>query len=200
MESVTSIGPVITSCCTITQEEFDIFELEIKCEVDEMSWEEALFIDFSPEEDEEVICTLCIHEYEEAKGGRRFSARVMETQLWCPHFIVDGDVSRAADKEVPQKNVTKKRKGAQAESSTRQSKRRRGQTKRRRGQTKRRRVSMNEGVPSNMLTVQEPVGIDENIDVVEEELEEEVKNYLAQSSDCTTLTNFLSLVSVSNIH
>ena len=59
---------------------------------------------------------------------------------------------------------------------------------------------MNEGVPSNMLTVQEPVGIDENIDVVEEELEEEVKNYLAQSSDCTTLTNFLSLVSVSNIH
>ena len=193
MESVTSIGPVITSCCTITQEEFDIFELEIKCEVDEMSWEEALFIDFSPEEDEEVICTLCIHEYEEAKGGRRFSARVMETQLWCPHFIVDGDGSRAADKEVPQKNVTKKRKGAQAESSTRQS-------KRRRGQTKRRRVSMNEGVPSNMLTVQEPVGIDENIDVVEEELEEEVKNYLAQSSDCTTLTNFLSLVNVSKFN
>ena len=189
MESVTSIGPVITSCCTISQEEFDLFEMEIKCEVDEMSWEEALFIDFSPEEDEEVICTLCIHEYEEAKGGRRFSARVRDTQLWCPHFIVDGDGSRAADKEVPQKNVTKKRKGAQAESSTRQS-------KRRRGQTKRRRVSMNEGVPSNMLTVQEPVGIDENIDVVEEELEEEVKNYLAQSSDCTTLTNFLSSVNV----
>ena len=90
MESVSSIGPVITSSRSISQEEFDIIDLKTEV-VDDFSWEEQLFVDVSPEEDEGVICTLCIHMYHEKKAGRRYSACVMDTQLWCPHHIVDVD-------------------------------------------------------------------------------------------------------------
>ena len=201
---------MITSSRSISQEEFDIIDLEIKSEVvDDISWEEQLFVDVSPEEDEGVICTLCIHMYHEKKGGRRYSARVMDTQLWCPHHIVDVDGAQAADKKVPKKDVvTKKRKKTQAR-CTRQSKRRRGQE-----------ASTIDALPTtstaeealdideNMVGVQdvnepvakEPVGIDENMDVVDDQLEEKVKQYLAESADCTTLTNYLSLVSVTNLH
>ena len=204
MESVSSIGPVITSSRSISQEEFDIIDLKTEV-VDDFSWEEQLFVDVSPEEDEGVICTLCIHMYHEKKAGRRYSARVMDTQLWCPHHIVDVDGAQAADKKVPKKDVvTKKRKKTQAR-CTRQSKRQRGQE-----------ASTIDALPTtstaeealdideNMVGVQdvnepvakETVGIDENMDVVEEK----VKQYLAESADCTTLTNYLSLVSVTNLH
>ena len=204
MESFSSIGPVITSSRSISQEEFDIIDLKTEV-VDDFSWEEQLFVDVSPEEDEGVICTLCIHMYHEKKAGRRYSARVMDTQLWCPHHIVDVDGAQAADKKVPKKDVvTKKRKKTQAR-CTRQSKRRRGQE-----------ASTIDTLPTtstaeealdideNMVGVQdvnepvakETVGIDENMDVVEEK----VKQYLAESADCTTLTNYLSLVSVTNLH
>ena len=185
MESVTSIGPLITSSRSVSQEEFNIIDLEIKSEVvDDISWEEQLFVDVSPEEDEGVICTLCIHMYHEKKAGRRYSARVMDTQLWCPHHIVDVDGARAADKKVPKKDVvTKKRKKTQAR-CTRQSKRRRGQE-----------ASTIDALPTTS-TAEEALDIDENMDVVEEK----VKQYLAESADCTTLTNYLSLVSVTNLH
>ena len=128
--------------------------------------------------------------YHEKKAGRRYSARVMDTQLWCPHNIVDVDGAQAADKKVPKKDVvTKKRKRTQAR-CTRQSKRRRGQE-----------ASTIDALPTtstaeealdideNMVGVQdvnepvakETVGIDENMDVVEEK----VKQYLAESADCT---------------
>ena len=71
MESVTSIGPLITSSRSISQEEFDIIDLEIKSEVvDDISWEEQLFVDVSPEEDEGVICTLCIRTATSIKTDR----------------------------------------------------------------------------------------------------------------------------------
>ena len=200
---------MITSSRSISQEEFDIIDLKIKSEVvNDISWEEQLFVDVSPEEDEGVICTLCIHMYHKKKAGRRYSARVMDTQLWCPHHIVDVDGAQAADKKVPKKDVvTKKRKRTQAR-CTRQSKRRRGQEASC--------SSMIDALPTtstaeealdideNMVGVQdvnepvakETVGIDENMDVVEEK----VKQYLAESADCTTLTNYLSLVSVTNLH
>ena len=203
MEGFTTFCPVITSIRTITNEEFDLFDLDIKSEIENFAWEDALFFDLSPEEDEAVICTICIHEYQEAKGTRRFSERVMENKLWCHHFTMDGSRD---DDMVPQ-NVTNNRKRPRAECSTQQPKRRRAQPKRqaqpkrRPGQTKRRRVpSTRPSTNDNMLAVQEPVVIVQNIDVVEEQIEEQMKKYLAQSSDCTTLTNFLSLVNVSKIN
>ena len=205
MEAVTSFGPVITSIRTISDEEFDLFELDIKSEIEieDFAWEDALFIELSPEEDEPVICTICIHEYQEAKGSRRFSERVMDNLLWCPHFTVDGSRD---DDMVPQ-TVTNNRKRPRAECSTQQQAKRRraqpkrhAQPKRRPGQTKRRRVpSTRPSTNDNMLAVQEPVVIVQNIDFVEE-IEEQMKNYLAQSSDCTTLTNFLSSVNVSEFN
>ena len=176
---------LITSSRSISQEEFNIIDLEIKSEVvDDISWEEQLFVDVSPEEDEGVICTLCIRMYHEKKGGRRYSACVMDTQLWCPHHIVDVDGARAADKKVPKKDVvTKKRKKTQAR-CTRQSNRRRGQE-----------ASTIDTLPTTS-TAEDALDTDENMDVVEEK----VKQYLAESADCTTLTNYLSLVSVTNLH
>ena len=198
MEAVTSFGPVITSIRTISDEEFDLFELDIKSEIEieDFAWEDALFIELSPEEDEPVICTICIHEYQEAKGTRRFSERVMDNLLWCQHFTVDGSRD---DDMVPQ-TVTNNRKRPRAECSRRAQPKRHAQTKRRPGQTKRRRVSSTrQSTNDNMFSVQEPVVIVQNIDFVEE-IEEQMKNYLAQSSDCTTLTNFLSSVNVSEFN
>ena len=201
MEGFTTFAPVISSIRTITNEEFDFFDLNIKSEIDIFSWEDSLVFDLSPEEDDAVICYICIKEYQEAKGTRRFSERVMETKLWCHHFPVDGSRD---DSMVPQ-NVTNNRKRPRAElpeCSSQEPKRRRAQTKRqaqpkrRPGQTKRRPVaSTRPATNDNMLAVQEPVVIVQNIDVVEEQ----VKKYLAQSTDCTTLKKFLSLVKDSKI-
>ena len=181
-------------------------DLDIKSEVvDDLAWEEELFVDVSSEDEEEpVICSLCIRLYHEAAQGRRFSVRLMDKQLWCPHHIVIVDGAPAAEKKVSMKNEdTKKRKRTQGKSSTRRNKRRRGQQASS--------SSMNDGQPptSTVENVNEPEGeeplsINANMDgvdgqqnvILEEHVETECKDYLLKSANCTTLTNFLSSVIV----
>ena len=81
---------IITSSYSITQEDFDIIDLEIKAEeYDDYMWETELIMDVVPEEDGEgVECLLCIELYYAAAQGRRFSTRIMEKSLDCPHHII----------------------------------------------------------------------------------------------------------------
>ena len=65
---------------------------------------------------------------------------------------------------------------------------------------------MNDGQPptSTVENVNEPEGeeplsIDANMDGVDDQLEQKVKQYLAESANCTTLTKYLSSVSVTNL-
>ena len=176
-------------------------DLDIKSEVvDDLAWEEELFVDVSPEDEEEpVICSLCIRLYHEAAQGRRYSVRLMDKQLWCPHHIVIVDGAPAAEKKVSMINEdTKKRKRTQGKSSTRRNKRRRGQQASS--------SSMNDGQPPtstvenvNESEGEEPLSIDANMDGVDDQLEQKVKQYLAESANCTTLTKYLSSVSVTNL-
>ena len=194
MESISTIG-IISSSCTISQDEFDIMELDIKSEVfDEFAWEKELFVDIAPEDDEEpVICSLCIHLYHEAAQGRRYSVRIRELEMWCPHHIIDG--APAAEKKVSMKNENiKKRKRTEAKRCTR--------NKRWRGQQPSS-SSMNDGQPptSTVENIIEPEGEEplSIMDGVDGQLEQQVKQYLAESANCTTLTKYLSSVSVTNL-
>ena len=167
-------------------------EVDIKEEVfDEYAWEKELFVDIAPEDDDEpVICSLCIHLYHEAAQGRRYSVRIRELEMWCPHHIIDG--APAAEKKVSIKNENiKKRKRTQAKRST-QSKRWRGQEPSS--------SSMNDGqAPTSTVdNLIEPEGEEPPsiMDGVDAQLEQQVKQYLAESANCTTLTKYLSSVSV----
>ena len=211
MESMSTFG-IITSSCSISQEEFDIIDLDIKSEeFDDYMWENELIRDIDPaEEDEPVECRLCIKLYHEAQQGRRFSTRLMHKALWCPHHIIDGVPS--ADMKVSMKNEDKKRKRTEP-TGCKRNKRRRGHTIEDDQQPSCSYGNVDAQPPTttveniNVPEAQVPLSINANMDgvdgqqnvILEEHVEMEYKDYLFKSANCTTLTNSLSSLIVTKM-
>ena len=210
---------IITSSYSITQEDFDIIDLEIKAEeYDDYMWETELIMDVVPEEDGEgVECLLCIELYYAAAQGRRFSTRIMEKSLFCPHHIIDK--TQADDSKVSMQNDDKKRK--------RKEPRKTNKNKRRRVHTIEdgqlplcsyanvdgQQTSINDDQrPTtsvenvNGAEAQAPFSINANMDggdghqngILEDYVETEFKDYLLKSANYSQLTNFLTSVILDN--
>ena len=80
-------------------------------------WESELIMDIELEEEEEAVeCRLCIELYYAAAQGRRFSTRLMEKNLFCPHHIIDR--APADDSNFSMQNDDKKRKREEPTKST----------------------------------------------------------------------------------
>ena len=216
METMATFG-IITSSYSITQEDFDIIDLEIKAEeYDEYMWENELIVDIEHEEEEEgVECSLCIELYYAAAQSRRFSTRLMEKALFCPHHVIDQ--TPADDSKVSMQNDDKKRKRKEPR-KTNKNKRRRVHTIED-GQLPScsyanfdgQQTSINDDQRpttsvenANGAGAQAPFSINANMDggdghhngILEDYVETKFKDYLLKSANCSQLTSFLSAVSI----